>query len=141
MSNYHPDADPESVAMNSHYDAIFGHDFYQAMHVCIEQEFDVVSLDCEKKNFCHSLWKRGFKIVPVVSPTNKELAKSVVDILDVAARGYNDWKWSGMENPDGEEFGSLVEKLISKAKTVLSYQIDNTTPQATNDEQPPYYLE
>lgn len=72
MSNYHPDADPDFVAMDSHYMALSDEKFKQALHESFDQNIGV-TCESEQRDFYHSLWKRGYKIVPVASKTLSEL--------------------------------------------------------------------
>lgn len=64
MSQYHPDADPDFVAMHSHYEALSDSQFRQALHTAFDT-IAYLTLDSEKSDFCYSLWKQGYKIVPV----------------------------------------------------------------------------
>lgn len=66
MSHYHPDADPDFVAMHSHYEALSTSHFQQALHTAFDS-IAYLTLDSEKADFCYSLWKQGYKIVPVTT--------------------------------------------------------------------------
>ena len=64
MNNYHPDAHPDFVAMDSHYSTLSDRKFLQAIH----ESFDLiglVTLETDTRDFCFALWNRGYKIVPL----------------------------------------------------------------------------
>jgi hypothetical protein len=69
MSQYHPDADPQFVAMTSHYEAQSSDLRFAVFNA--SKELDLISrLDSEIDDFYYTLWKFGYKIVPVATPTD-----------------------------------------------------------------------
>ncbi|MBO0950897.1 dATP/dGTP pyrophosphohydrolase domain-containing protein [Fibrella forsythiae] len=71
MNKYHPNADPQFVAMDSHYMNLATSEFLQSLHTCFDK-LGYISLESDKRDFCYSLWKHGYKLVPV--------AKSITEL-------------------------------------------------------------
>lgn len=68
MSNYHPDADPQFVAMHSHYKQQSSRLMNALFQSATEINPYSPLLDSELLEFCYHLWGEGFKIVPVSNP-------------------------------------------------------------------------
>ena len=135
MNNYHPDADPEFVAMDSHYQATVNENFLHAMHASFD-ELGFVSLDSDKRDFCFSLWKRGYKIVPTSQLPDEKLALLITDALGTDPIPYTDWE-DGNGMPVGEAFRQLIEAANT---TQNRYPTLDTPPLTTDDSQAAYNI-
>ena len=74
MSQYHPDADPDFVAMHSHYQQLWNSHFSQSLFNAF-YAISLIATETEMEDFYYELWHSGYKIVPV-SQTERPTATS-----------------------------------------------------------------
>lgn len=65
MNQYHLDADPQFVAMRSHYEDLPGNLMYALFISVSVISPTLIPLDSELHEFCDRLWAEGFKIIPI----------------------------------------------------------------------------